>query len=354
MELELYRNYVSKTIFNYPIKYKTSLINTFINKGIASEKVQMSMDNLDSIDISKLEINEQLSLIFDQKVESLNVLEEWECKKDYKYSTLFDIDAMENVVDQILMLRVDNAQNEFHLSEEFVKPYIYEKDEKVFLKYNLKYDAIIQETQEQLLLKYPFLVVFHIKLGLVEFRFDAMRRIYFAEHEEQSIYLSLIQRAQHFIQSNFDCLLTPIDLNFIIKVAKTTENVKLIAEYILLSTGGNAQLDVGKDENCVLPFIGELKNLVSEHTNDLVKVPKLKSALEAFIFEKEELSEFPWVAVMWENDVKSRNIRAKFIFNYMSRNYCLIQHYFSNELVGMERMNYVTNFVAEHRNQDTR
>jgi hypothetical protein len=134
-----------------------------------------------------------------------------------------------------------------------------------------------------------------------------------------------------------------------INVSKKTDHVKLVAEYILLPNGGNAQLDVGKNGNFVLPFIGELKDIIAENAIELDSAPGLKAALDTFIYEKEEMSDYPWIEVLWSNDVKSKNIRAKFIFNYMSKGYCLIQHYFSNSLVGMGRMNYVTNFIIEHR-----
>ena len=46
------------------------------------------------------------------------------------------------------------------------------------------------------------------------------------------------------------------------------------------------------------------------------------------------------------------NFMKKFIFNYMKNDYCLIQHYQSNVLIGMERMNYVIKYIIDHRNSD--
>ena len=48
-----------------------------------------------------------------------------------------------------------------------------------------------------------------------------------------------------------------------------------------------------------------------------------------------------------------RNNRVKFVFNYMNKSYCLIQYYYSNVLIGMERMNYVIEYIVNHRNDDT-
>ena len=61
------------------------------------------------------------------------------------------------------------------------------------------------------------------------------------------------------------------------------------------------------------------------------------------------MSDYPWIEVLWDNDIKTRSIHVKFIFNYMNKDYGLIQHYYSNVLVGMERMNYVTGYIASNR-----
>ena len=71
------------------------------------------------------------------------------------------------------------------------------------------------------------------------------------------------------------------------------------------------------------------------------------------MFEMEEMSDYPWIELLWENEIKTRSIRVKFVFNYMNNSYCLIQHYYSNVLIGMERMNYVIEYIISHRNDDT-
>lgn len=115
---------------------------------------------------------------------------------------------------------------------------------------------------------------------------------------------------------------------------------------MLFSTAG---IDVGKNENYILPIIGELKEILNDHRNDLDKCPALKESLEQFMFENDELSECTWIEIMWENEIKVRSIRVKFIFNYKNRMYCLLQHYYSNVLVGMERMNHVVRYISKHK-----
>ena len=115
-------------------------------------------------------------------------------------------------------------------------------------------------------------------------------------------------------------------------------------------TGPYAQLEVGNNQEYMLPLIGELQSILLDHKEDLEKVPEFKDILEQFLFEKEEMSDYPWIEVLWENEIKTRSIHVKFVFTYMGKPYGQIQHYYNNVLVGMERMNYVVEYIASNRN----
>ena len=112
-------------------------------------------------------------------------------------------------------------------------------------------------------------------------------------------------------------------------------------------------MDVGNNQEYILPFIGELRSLLNDNQAELEKVPDFREALEQFMFEMEEMSDYPWIELLWENEIKTRSNRVKFVFNYMNKSYCLIQYYYSNVLIGMERMNYVIEYIVNHRNDDT-
>ena len=59
------------------------------------------------------------------------------------------------------------------------------------------------------------------------------------------------------------------------------------------------------------------------------------------MFEMEEMSDYPWIELLWENEIKTRSNRVKFVFNYMNKSYCLIQYYYRNLLGGLYRENPV-------------
>ena len=64
------------------------------------------------------------------------------------------------------------------------------------------------------------------------------------------------------LKLKFGIELNAMDLDFIINTVRSSndKSVKLMAEYKNLPSGGNAQLDVGKNRDYVMPIIGERTN----------------------------------------------------------------------------------------------
>ena len=97
------------------------------------------------------------------------------------------------------------------------------------------------------------------------------------------------------------------------------------------------------------PFIDELKSILAEYRTDFERVPALKDVLEQFVFEKSEMSEYPWIELRWESEIKTRTNRVKFTFNYDNSGYGIIQHYYSPVLIGKERMEDVIAYIGSHQ-----
>lgn len=357
MQLDNYLEYIKKTVESYSIKTKKYLIKQFIENGIAIKETntlnkQIYLDDTNSIIILDKDNNlsEQFSECIHKNKCAINFLEKWEFIKDYKYSVIFYCNDFKSILDKVKNMPIieDDYENN-HIYDCFTSPIKFNKDDYYFLKFNLAYSAIHPLTQEELLIKYPFIVVFHEKGELIEFRFDVLKKVFLSDKKEQTIYSDLINEMIDYLKTNYNCNLKPLNLDFMINTCKNDKKVKLIAQYMRLPSGGHAQLEVGNNQKYILPFIGELKSLINENKSDLQKVPKFRESMEQFMFEMEEMSDYPWIELLWENDIKTRNIHTKFIFNYMNNSYCLIQHYYSNVLIGMERMNYVIEYIINNR-----
>lgn len=357
MQLENYKLYLLKTVNSCPDKVKRFLVKRFLEEGIAtneSDSNQLVLEGLGCLNISGKSLSDKLLICLQKSDKAIRIYEKWEFEKDYKYSVIFTCDVFDELIKKIYSIEVlkDSCENE-NISNSFSLPIAYHTEEYSFLKFNLTFAAVHPLSGEELLLKYPFLVVFHKEGKLIEFRFDVIKRLYILGNKETTIYSDLINEMVKYFRDNFNCSLTPFNLEFMVNSSKNDKDVKLIAQYMKLPSGGNAQLEVGNNQEYVLPFIGELKTLLLDYKNELEEIPAVKEALEQFMYEMEEMSDYPWIELLWENEIKTRSIHVKFIFNYMSNHYCLIQHYYSNYLLGMERMNHVIKYIINHRNDIT-
>lgn len=83
------------------------------------------------------------------------------------------------------IIPLENTYENDYLYTSFVKPVAYSMDGYYFLKFNLAYAAIHPLTQEEFLTKYPFLVVFHEKGELIEFRFDVLKRVFLSDKKNR-------------------------------------------------------------------------------------------------------------------------------------------------------------------------
>lgn len=351
METIDYRNYAAGTIMNYPLKYRKHLLTLFLEKNIARKDAQTVIDAPNAVDISDLGLNDQLIKCIENNLASFAILEKWEFCKDYKYSVLFSTENFGELLSSVNEKTVmfDSQKVPVPLHSRIEVPQLLNVEEDLsLLKFNLKFEAFNPQTADELLTRYPVVVAFHKTMQIVEIRFDALTRI-FMENAD-GFYARLIVDVCDFIKKQYGFKLIPINLDFLVNLLQNENGeARLIAESMKMSNGSYAKLDVGKNEEYVLPFIGELKGLFGEYEAEFEKVPKLKEAFEQFIFEKEVTSDYPWIEVLLENEIKTRAIHVKFTFNYSQMGCCLLQHYFNNALIGMERMNHVIKYIYEIR-----
>ena len=350
---ENYLLHIDGTIKAYSTKIQKHIIDIFFKEGIAKDiNGQIPLDlGGDIVDVSNKTLDQQIISCLHESNQALSLFENWEFIKDYKYSAIFETSNFDDFIKKLEDIPTISEKDESnYIFDTIYKPVKFCDDNRIFLKFNINFSANHPQTLDEILAKYPFLVVIHIQEKLIEFRFDVIKSIFINKPGDQ-IYCEMIQQMIQYILVNYKTKLTPLDLLYMIQVAKEADDVILIAEYLKLPTGGNAQLEVGNNEKYMLPFIGELKAFMVDYQDEFEKSPVLKEALEQFMFEKEELSDYPWIQLMWDNEVKTRSISIKLTFNYLNNDFCLIQHYY-NSLVGMERMNHVVKYISSHRDID--
>lgn len=366
MNNENYILHIIGTLENSSAKLKKNLLKELKDANLIIEDTQESLFTLPgSVDIGNVDLNELdaenmrlnviLSKCFNESKEAVKIFEKWEFVKDYKYSAFFLAENFPTFLSECrahtVILKQDILENTY-LEDQLSKATQFEDEEYLIVKFSLCFSAYNIKEDRDNLLKYPVLIVCHKNLDMVELRFDTLKQKFFSEKKASTIYRDIITSVLHWCKEEVSTDLLAENLDFMIQSSKNgKDNIKLMSQYTKQASGGNAQLDVGKNEDYIMPIIGDLKEILKKpsHIIELEKTPLLKVALEQLLFEHEEMADYSWIEVMWENELKSKNNRVKLTFNYKNNDYCLLQHYFSNSLIGMERMNDVAKYINEHR-----
>lgn len=353
MKKESYLKYIKYTLSTYNKANKKELLKKYKNENLVKKKeVQPTLFDDGMVDIDYANLEDTLFQCVEKNDIALELYEKFQFNKSYKYSVLFKSTNFEETFEMLKKIPEYKFNcDTVKLYDDLTNPEKLELDDMILIRFNKKYEAVHPQTTEELLLHYPVVVVLHKDVQIVEFRFDAIKRLFVEGTRDQTVYVKLIEDLISYFSQNGLGELEPIDLEFMVDVTKKDddENIKLLSQYMFLKNGGKAQLTVGNNEEYVLPIIGELKNIINELEDELSKNIKIKDALEQFIYEKEETTDYPWIEVLFldSEGIKTRNNHVKFTFNYMNKKYSLITYYYNDTLVEMERMNNVTRFIGK-------
>ena len=94
-----------------------------------------------------------------------------------------------------------------------------------------------------------------------------------------------------------------------------------------------------------LPYISELKSIINNYEEELDKCPNIKRELNRLVSVREKTSEYPIIEV----DFVGKPVNhVKFTFDYYNTGYCMLNFYSHKDLIGMERMDDVTEFIKEN------
>ncbi len=102
-----------------------------------------------------------------------------------------------------------------------------------------------------------------------------------------------------------------------------------------MSSGGAAE-----SSDYVLPFIGEIRELIDENEDLFNEAHEIKQLLTQYLNDKEATASYPCIYVKWVKPVKSQSYIVKITFDYLNRRYTLLQHITGDcKDLGMEQTN---------------
>lgn len=354
MKKDTYKKYITYTLSTYNKANKRVLLNNLFANNIAAKRdMQTSLFDKEVVFVDENNIDESINECIEKKDLAIKEYEMFQYERNYKYAVICSTDDFDDALEKIKAIpEYSFNEEECNLFDELKEPQKVTKDELINIIFNKKFEAIHPITGEELYLHYPVSVIIHKKNNLFEIRFDTVKRLFTGGERDQMLYINLVDEVINYFMNDLNIRISPLALDFMVDLMKKEEieDVKLISQYMNLASGGKAQLAVGNNEEYVLPIIGELKNIMGELKEELEKNVKIKDALEQFIYEKEETTDYPWIEVLFMNKegIKIRNNHVKFTFEYMNKEYTLITYYYNETLTGMERMNDVTRFIGEN------
>lgn len=340
-------DYMLGSLEGYTNQVINKLVKNLLSEGIATEKEDEQNGKVYIGD--KLSKKQGLRYCITESERAVKSIEEWEFEKNYKYSLYleighFDGENMAELIKENKVKLYDDLTISEPLHPIIDTPTLRSYGDNLFFKFLIKLKATDTEGHESKC-RYPIIAIIYPKLDIIELRFEAMGSIYGREK------FRYVYEAISWLRNNLNTTVSPLDLRDAAEYIKEhgdEKSVVLAAQDMRMASGGKATVDVGNDDTNVLPFIGELKVLLNEYEDEFNKAPLIKNILEEFIYDKENLSDFPWVKFRFEE----RDIEVKITFDYGKENISLLQHYHSQLVknIGKERMDYVTTYISEVRN----
>ena len=317
---------------------------------------QISMD--DSSDTLFFESKRDFKGIISKTTTNLsfaNFYEQFEFKKLYKYSVPFffemkDDKTVKEILDEKAIKFFDNEyEADFIIDSSLkeAKPIAYIEGEKIFLKFTLQKVYVEAETYDTVDYRYPILIYIDTFLKVLEVRYDAIR---FGEQIDRDVYSKIINSCVTWVQENLNMDLYVCEHLDAIKVINDKDNpdVRMYKQMMELSSGGSAELTASESADYVLPFIGEIRELIDENEDLFNESEEIKQILLQYLTDKEATASYPYIYVKWVKPVESQSYVVKITFDYFNNKFTLLQHITGNcNDLGMERMNNAIEYLCK-------
>lgn len=343
MEKDLYA-YTLETVEKYPRIMKIRVVNNLIKDGIATR----NQKETEKIFIGDKNDDDKLIYCLSQNSEELvKYIEKWEFQKYYKHSILYlqsKTLCIEEVLKKLLteksITKFDERGETESLRETLSYPSFMEDEKYYYFKFSMKLNGM--DTNGEVKMKRnTALICIAKETYLIEIRFDTIETLYSVDKTKY------IKNLISWLKNYLDPFAEPLDLDYVLDEIRSNgskDGVIVAEQHMEMASGAQATVAIGKNESMELPFLTEIKSIMSLYEEELNSVPELKSALKEYLYEKEEMSVYPWITLLFTN----KKFEVKFTKDYNGIGICLLQHFSSTrqENVGRERMEDVTEYLV--------
>lgn len=123
--------------------------------------------------------------------------------------------------------------------------------------------------------------------------------------------------------------------------------VRMYKQMMEMKAGGSAELTASENGDYLLPFLGEIRELIDENEELFAEADEIRQLLLQYLNEKEATASYPYIYVKWVKPVETKSYIVKITFDYFNGKITLLQHITGkcNDL-GMGRMNDAIEYLS--------
>lgn len=345
------------SLFGCSKAYQKYFIRQLKAEGRITDDEQCSLsDKPDVFTMEKYQDEKSVITLMTQNSKYIANFEYMEFLKLYKYSVpLFfsipeEVSVLQSIQNATLRrFEYDGFTPSFALSRTIEEdaPLYYVRDNEYFIKFVLQKAYPNPEDYQPINYRYPVVVYINSSLSVLEIRFDSVR--YDPQFGKES-YENLLNECVAWIKDKLKFSLFLCDHSNAITILnnKDDESVKIYKQMMELGSGGSAELTASAEKDYVLPFIGELRELLSENEELFSRCNDIKELLLNYLNEKEVTASYPYIYIKRVAPVESDSYILKVTFEYYFGKYTGLQHQTGTcRDLGMERMNDAIKYLCE-------
>ena len=286
--------------------------------------------------------------------------EGWEFSKLYKYSVPLFYQLPEGSKELLHVLESKGIKKldkdkftpdrVLNTSLKDSEPLMWQCGEGLFVKFVLQKYYYNLEPFEQVDYRYPVVLFFNPECSVVEIRYDSVR---YSRDEMSSdmSYEALVKDCIDWMKRELGLKLFRCEHNNFIQTINDPSNadVRIYRQMMQLSSGGSADLTASEGADYMLPFIGEIRELMEENDALFREAEDIRKLLNKYLNDKVDTASYSYVYVKWVKPVESQSYMVRVTFDYLNRKYTLLQHITGIcKDLGMRQMNDAIQYLCQH------
>ena len=357
MQEEQYLAFYKDSMLGYSKAYQKYVIRQLKQDGRITDEDQCAVtDKPNILVVEKHQDDQSIIEAMAQKTDYAVNFEYLEFVKLYKYSVPFfystpaeAANLNENIATACALFDPDAYTPDYYLGRSIgdSTPFFLNKGDEVLIKFVLQKAFLRPEDYQPINYRYPVVIYINPQLSVLEIRFDAVR---FDPQFGKESYEKLLNDCLEWIKASLKVELFLYDGAKTIDVvnSKKDKSIKIYKQMMELGSGGSAELTAYGERDLVMPFIGEIRDLIDENEELFSQSTEIKELLLNYLNEKEKTANYPYIYIKRVKPVETDSYIFKITFDYFLGKFTTLQHQTGTcRDLGMERMNNAIKYLSE-------